>query len=204
MVPLLAPIDIFSDELRLSQYLPTRILQSALERGRLQQAYLLTGRSIDDKWRLVIALTSYLNCKKLNENQNRSCSSANTLAEEHWCLDCRWLAEKKHPQALHILTSTDTRSGKIAVEKARELSQELAKSSQHYRAAVIDNAEQDIFHRPAANALLKTIEEPKSPCIFFLFSLTADNVLPTIVSRCQVIHFNSSNTEESIFFWQSE
>jgi DNA polymerase III, delta subunit len=199
MVELLTPLDIFSDKLCLSQPLATRILQSALKRDRLQQAYLLTGRSIDDKWRLVISLTSYLNCQRLRENDNRACPSLVGLSHDTWCLNCRWLADKKHPQSLHVLTTTDSKSGKIAVERARELSQELAKSSQYYRAAVIENADQDIFHRPAANALLKTIEEPKSTCIFFLFALTADNVLPTIVSRCQVIHLNSSNVEESIF-----
>ncbi len=200
MANLLAPIDIFSDELCLSQPLATRILQSALQRGRLQQGYLLTGGSINDKWQIVISLAGYLNCSKRQGDAKKACLSQTSCNRESWCLNCRWIAEKEHPQALRLLTTDGSKSGKIAVEKARELSEELSKTSQYYRVAVIENADQDSFHRPAANALLKTLEEPKSTCLIFLFALAADNVLPTIVSRCQVIQLKSSNLAELAMF----
>lgn len=201
MTNLATPIDIFSNELCQSQPLATRIFSASLARDRLQQAYLLTGRSLDDKWNIVITLACYLNCSKLNENKLRRPCFSQSSTGQTWCLNCRWITDKEHPQALKVLTTDSSKSGKISVEKARELSEELAKSSRYFRVVVIENADQEVFHRPAANALLKTIEEPKSTCLIFLFSPSADSVLPTIVSRCQVIQLNASNLNEPALFF---
>jgi DNA polymerase III delta prime subunit len=63
----------------------------------------------------------------------------------------------------------------------------LSKHSEFFRVVVVEDASQEAFHRPSANALLKTIEDPGSRCLFFLFAAREDDVLPTVVSRCQVV-----------------
>jgi DNA polymerase III subunit delta' len=55
------------------------------------------------------------------------------------------------------------------------------------RAIIIDCA--DDFERSAANALLKSLEEPPAGTFFFLISHSSDRLLPTIRSRCQILRF---------------
>jgi DNA polymerase-3 subunit delta' len=119
---------------------------------------------------------------------------------DNWCVNCRWIDKDEHPQALKVLSGEGSKSGKIAVEKARELTNELAMSSNYYRVIVVEEASQDIFHRPAANALLKTIEEPHPGILLIFFALSEEDVLPTVVSRCQTIAIvGSSLAEEGIW-----
>ena len=54
-------------------------------------------------------------------------SAQTTLDPRVFCQNCRWILEQKHPQAWIMLSSDDTKSGKIPVEKARKLCDELAK-----------------------------------------------------------------------------
>src|SRR5262249_46335007 len=110
-----------------------------------------------------------------------------------FCQNCRWIIKNEHPQAIISLSAEATsKSGKIPVEKARSIGEELTKTSPYIRVVVIADADQDSFHRPAANALLKTIEEPRTASIFLLFADAVELVLPTVVSRTQVIPFRNS------------
>jgi hypothetical protein len=111
------------------------------------------------------------------------------------CQNCRWLFKDEHPKAWTVLSRDAGKSGKIPVESARNLSAELARSSQYLRIVIIDDASDSAFHRPAANALLKTIEEPRSNCLFILFGQCEEDVLQTIVSRCQTIPLNNRYEE---------
>jgi len=189
---------LFDAKLTQKHKLAVTLLTAAVQRDRLANAYLLTGASLDDKWVLARQLCCFLNCTHLEGPAKMEQGSCHLLfaaveamsgvekAHAQYCQNCRWISEDQHPQAWLPLIS-GTKSGKIPVEKARALSAELAKSSRYIRMAVIENANEDIFHRPAANALLKTIEDPKDGCMFMLFAQRVEDVLPTIVSRCQVI-----------------
>jgi DNA polymerase-3 subunit delta' len=50
--------------------------------------------------------------------------------------------------------------------------------------------------RAAANALLKTLEEPSPNVVLLLTTRTADDLLPTIVSRCEVLHLRPVAKED--------
>lgn len=176
---------IFSEELQDRQQLAFRLLQTAVERGSFANAYLLTGRQEADKWMLTKQLAAYFNCLSRLESKYFSCLT-NKRNEEDYCQNCRWIARDEHPQAFLTLRSPGE-GKKIPVEKARNLSQELSKTSKYTRIICIPNAEQDSFHAESANALLKSIEEPGQRCHFFLFATSAEAVLATIVSRCQQI-----------------
>lgn len=181
---------VFDEKLIDRQPLATRLLAQAIERGRLAHAYLLTGLSADDKWLLSRQLARYLNCTATKRGACVVDASATPKAApgaEPPCQNCRWLSADQHPQAWLVLGSEGSKSGKISVEKARALSDELSKTSAYFRTIVIENAVQESFHRPAANSLLKTIEEPGPNCLFVLFAPGCQDVLPTVVSRCQVI-----------------
>jgi DNA polymerase-3 subunit delta' len=188
--------NLFHTRLAQSQPFVTGLFSAALLRSKLAHAYLLVGRADQDKWQFARETACVLNCRNVKERApldacvlTASAEDAEPLDTTRFCQNCRWIWEAKHPQAWLTLSGETTKSGKIAVEKARQLSDELAKESQFTRCVIIEDASQESFHRPAANALLKTIEDPKVNCLFLLFALSADDVLPTVVSRCQVVPF---------------
>lgn len=90
---------------------------------------------------------------------------------------------QKH-RAKKPTAKTDT----ITIEDIHELQNQLHKSPiGQYRICIIKNVER--LNVSAANALLKTIEEPPSKLIFILTTSAADQLLETIVSRCRVLQF---------------
>ncbi len=189
-VPLLS---IFEPELCRRQPTATTILRSAIERQRLANAYLLLGRAKSDKWSIARQVALYLNCSSGARDAGFSCATrpakapgqASGLTDA--CQSCRWITEEKHPQAWLLLTGEGEKSGRIPVARARQVGYELARTSPYQRVVVIPEAGQEIFHRPAANALLKTIEEAAAGSLFFLFAPAAEDVLATVVSRCQLL-----------------
>jgi DNA polymerase III subunit delta' len=183
---------IFSEALRKRQPLASKLIEAQFSNSRLSHAYLFTGRALRDKMQMSLELTCALNCSERKKSEEGFC----LLCQENeisWCPNCRWIVHNEHPQAWQILSGEQTKSGKIKVENARELSEDLAKTSLYHRAVVIEDASEECFHRPAANALLKTMEEPKSKVVFLLFALTASDVLKTVVSRCQLVEFRAFN-----------
>ncbi len=176
---------VFTESLLARQSTAATLIANAVAGGKLVHAYLLTGRSVDDKWAMARELAAYLNCDKRKEGAAQPCYIA--LKPEVYCQNCKWIFDGKHPKALMVLGPEGSKSGKIAVEKARALSDELSKTSSYVRLVVVETASEASFHRPCANALLKTIEEPRTDCLFMLFAGSQEEVLPTVVSRCQVV-----------------
>lgn len=207
---------IFSPALTTIQPVATRLFASAQSTGRMAHAFLLTGRDQASKWLLARQLALYLNCEKPQKAELGPCltvgvgHSCGRLEEDvlaadellnnqavfsQACQNCRWLYRDTHPKAWYVLSNESGASGKIPVEKARQLSEELSLTTSYVRVVVVDDASEAAFHRPAANALLKTIEEPRSNCLFLFFANAVDDVLATIVSRCQVVPLLNSRAE---------
>jgi hypothetical protein len=200
------------------QALPTNFLSAAVLKNRLAHAYLFAGRAFEDAEQIAVQLAAYLNCTRREAVNPSSASFSHDQlscllyfsgrdldkAVPQYCQSCRWILDRKHPQALVKLDSEGSKSGRISVDKARALTGELAKESNYTRVIIIEDANQEIFHRPAANAILKTMESPRTACVFCLFAVREEEVLPTVVSRCQTIplvstenHFISMGQERS-------
>lgn len=183
----------FSASIGQKQPLAVSLISRAIDTGRLANAYLLTGSNHQDKLELALEIACVLNCLNTESdttNQNvKFCLIRHGPDTANYCQNCRLISQERHPQAYLQLLSLDPSNpnSKIPVEKARELSFELSKTSPFFRVIWISNAAQDVFHRPAANSLLKTIEEPKNRCIFLLAARSKELVLPTITSRSQEI-----------------
>jgi DNA polymerase-3 subunit delta' len=99
----------------------------------------------------------------------------------------RQILGRAHPDLLVL--QRDPEDGKtrrnIPVEEARDLSEFFSKSpaAAPYRVAIIDTA--DDLNTGAANALLKTLEEPPARGVIFLLASSPGALLPTIRSRCR-------------------
>lgn len=101
------------------------------------------------------------------------------------CYSCFILPQGTHPDVVRV----DAGEKDIGIDDVRELIAQAKDypSSASIRCFVIDGA--DRFTGPAANAFLKTLEEPPARSRFFLLSETIDQVLPTIRSRCGFIRY---------------
>lgn len=94
----------------------------------------------------------------------------------------------RHPDLTWISPEGDS----IKVEVIRDLLHQLmlAPVESQYRVAVIDQAQ--LMTDGAKNALLKTLEEPNRSVVMILIAPSAESVLPTIVSRCQVLNLRAA------------
>ena len=91
---------------------------------------------------------------------------------------------------------TDKRARNISIDQVRAMSAKfsLAPSHSERRIVVIDSI--DDLEKGAANALLKSLEEPPAHTIFFLISQMPGKLLPTIRSRCRVLRFAPLSDED--------
>jgi DNA polymerase-3 subunit delta' len=103
------------------------------------------------------------------------------------CPSCHQAEAGTHPDVLHIAPEEPGRP--IKIDAVRRLVQKSNLSAQPgaYRVCVIDPA--DALNRAAANAMLKTLEEPAPRTILVLVSARPDRLPATIRSRCQVLAF---------------
>ncbi len=99
------------------------------------------------------------------------------------CASCRHAAEGLHPDLSVVRPLED--SQQVRIEQIRDLCADLALTSHQggYRAAIIDPA--DTLNRFAANALLKTVEEPPPRTLLVLVAAQPSRLPPTLRSRCQ-------------------
>jgi DNA polymerase-3 subunit delta' len=115
------------------------------------------------------------------------------------CRACTLVAAGKHPD----VTVVEPQQGgkvviteEIKIDQVRQALHDLALTPHEarYRVAIVRRAER--ANAAAANALLKTLEEPPSYALLLLTARAADEVWPTIVSRCQVIPLRPLPTEQ--------
>ncbi len=110
------------------------------------------------------------------------------------CDGCERISRRTHPDVYYYEPEGD----KYLFDQARELIADVFRSP--IRAArkvyILDKAE--CFNEKAANALLKTFEEPPAKVTFILLTTAPDAVLSTITSRCQVIRFQQVSAAQAV------
>ncbi len=155
-----------------------RLLQ-ALAQDTLHHALLLEGPRGIGKRLVANHLAMAANCTDRAPGEER-CGT---------CRTCKAIASGQHPDVIVVEPDLELASRTIAIEVVRE----VIRQSQYHRygarrrIVIIDPAEAML--EPAANALLKTLEEPTADTHFALVTHNATALLPTIRSRCQRIRF---------------
>lgn len=103
------------------------------------------------------------------------------------------VAKGGHPNLLVLRRPYDLKSKKfktqLTVEEVRKTQRFFGTTSgaESWRICIVDPA--DDLNKSAANALLKVLEEPPKNTIFFVLAHSPRGLLPTIRSRCQLLHF---------------
>ena len=165
-----------------------RTLQRSLETGRLAHASLFVGSSSVEMEEMVIALAQTLHCENPPARSEKSGLPLDACGK---CRNCNLIAERKHPDVQWIYPESKIRI--ITTEQIRKLiaSSHLKSISGDYEISVICSA--DRLNTQAANAFLKTLEEPVPGKIFILLTHDAQKIIPTILSRCRRIIFEGIN-----------
>jgi DNA polymerase-3 subunit delta' len=156
------------------------LLEHAITSGHLHHAYLFSGPSQVGKQTLALAFAQALLCE----------TGAGYPCGE--CRTCRRIAQGHHPDVQAITAGKST----IQIEQIRALQAIAALSPLEGRYRVFILPEIERASPPAANALLKTLEEPPPQVVMLLTSTRRDQVLPTVLSRCQIISLRPLPTEQ--------
>ncbi len=165
------------------QRLAVDLLRRAVAGGRVAHAYLFAGPPGVGKRLAAAELARSLNC--LASEAGEACGA---------CRSCLKLAADPpvHPDV--IVVEPDGRL--IKTEQMRRVQNEVyARPTEgRFKVVIIDGAER--MNAESGNRLLKVLEEPPAYARFVLLTTNAAGVLPTIVSRCQIVHFSPLPPEE--------
>ncbi|OWK27238.1 MAG: hypothetical protein US76_02905 [Parcubacteria group bacterium GW2011_GWA2_38_13b] len=149
----------------------------------LSHAYLFSGPASLGKMTLAMEFAKFLQCPNTKNGKQQ-------FAYCGRCKDCYDMDRKSHPD-FTIFPPFASEETEIKIGQIRNLIKifSFKNYSAPYKIAIIDNADQ--MTNEAANALLKTLEEPSDNSILILIASHPETLLPTIVSRCQQIKFFS-------------
>lgn len=155
-------------------------LARAVSSGRVGQAYLFLGASGAGKLDAAWAFAQAVLCP------DGGCGTCDT---------CRRVAHRTHPDVHYYAPESATG---YLIGQVRALLDDVALAPVRARGKVYIIDRCDLLHANAANALLKTLEEPPEHVVFILLGTSVDVILPTIVSRCQQVPFRVVPAAEAV------
>ena len=148
-----------------------RLIEVMLSSGRLPHALLFTGPPHSGKTTLMCGLAAYLNCPDADgRGPCRACPSCQRIAKG----------------ADFDVRTVDVAEGhgRVQIDQIREFENRVALTSLggRFKIAIFPNAH--LFSESAANALLKTLEQPPGHTLIMLAAPDVSSLLPTVASRC--------------------
>ncbi len=169
-----------SDELVGQDYV-VRTLRNAISLDRVAHAYLFSGPRGTGKTTTARVLAKAINCL-VDDPRGRPCQV---------CANCLAINAGATPDIIEI----DAASNR-GIDDIRDLRERVryAPAQLHSKVYIIDEAHQ--ITGAAANAFLKTLEEPPSHTRFILATTDPEELLPTIVSRCQRFEFRRVSADD--------
>ena len=152
-----------------------KILTKSLKENKISSSYIFVGSEGTGKKLTAIEFTKAVNCLNLNKDLE-ACEN---------CQSCCEISKQGSPD----LKIIEPIKNSIKIEQIREMRKEIGLKpfKNKKKIYIIDKAEKMTLE--ASNCLLKTIEEPPYYAIIILICSKIDPILPTIVSRCQIINF---------------
>lgn len=164
---------------------------------QISHCILFYGSDIQSQYDLALEVARMLNC---TGDHTDTCQ----------CLNCKWIRENNHPAVLTISKvdnkpSDDTSKTVISIDQARMIKNDLLVTSDYHRVLIfcdkdkdgnVQGLNQQNFQADAANALLKTFEEPPSNTTFIFLTKDKSDMITTVVSRAQCFYVPSMKDED--------
>lgn len=153
-------------------------LRACVESERVTHAYLFVGPSGSNKTQAAYSLAQAVLCPKGGSGPKGGfCNS---------CDNCKRVSKRTHPDVHYYCPEG---AGGYLIEQIRQMVSDIALSPilASKKIYIIDRA--DLLGHSAANALLKTLEEPPDDAVLILLGRTRESMLETIASRCQIVPF---------------
>lgn len=162
----------------------------------ISHCILLYGSDVNAQYKIALEIARILNCK---EGGSPDCQ----------CLNCKWISENKHPAVITVSkddfkSEDDTTKTAISIKQAHKIRSMLMMSSDYHRVIIFCDKDEEgnmqginskVFQDVAANALLKTFEEPPQNTTFIILTKNKTDVISTIISRCQCFYVPTKNSE---------
>jgi len=151
-------------------------LSNSILRGRIAHAYIFFGPGGVGKKLAALCFAKTLNCE--GKPEEAPCDR---------CGSCKKIDSRNHPDVL--LLEPEKEGASVKIERIREIIKDIALKPYEGRKKVyiIDGSE--TMTHEAQNALLKTLEEPSSESVLILIAQRLKALLPTVISRAQVVKF---------------
>lgn len=164
-----------------------QLLHRAILSGRLPHAFLFRGPVGVGKTLFARGVAAALNCRQSTDG--KACLV---------CSSCRKMATDNHPD-FQVITPD---KGIMKIGQIRDMSRSL--SYPPYESSLRVTVLEDVhtMRREAGNSLLKTLEEPPANNLLILTVESSQEILPTLVSRCQVIPFTPLSPKEASWVLQ--
>ena len=161
------------------------LLAEHIAHGQERHAYLITGPQGVGRRTLGLRFAQGLNCQNPPE-PGQPCRK---------CSACKRIEAMQHPDL--AVVQAEHEGEVLRIDQVRELQHSLALApyEARYRVALILRFEE--AHASAANAMLKTLEEPPAQVVVILTAKSSESLLPTIVSRCEVIRLRPLSLDET-------
>ncbi len=154
---------------------PIGLLQRAIKNDRVAHSYLFLGNEGIGKRLVALQFAKTLNC--LKGDKVDSCDQ---------CISCKKIDAFLHPDVLVLEPENQT----LKVGQVRYMQRDLSFRPYEgkYRICILSSADRMAPHM--SNTLLKTLEEPPPNTVLILLANHARLILPTILSRCQLVRFH--------------
>lgn len=171
------------DTLSEKQPYVTKLLTNSMNKDRLAHAYLFKGSKGTGKKQIALHLTKAYFCRERQASE--PCGV---------CSDCRRIDSGNHPD-VHLI-EPDGQS--IKIEQIRNLQKEFSYLGLESKAKAYILVHADRMTNQAANSLLKFLEEPGQRTIAILLTENPQQLLDTIISRCQVLTFAPQSKKQLV------